>query len=108
MSNLDNLLDNNAQWAARVQEQRPGFFENLVRQQTPEYLWIGCSDSRVPANQIVGLDPGDIFVHRNVANLVVRAAINVNVKPAIEKPGFVNAVRSVQAPAYEKKKIEYL
>lgn len=76
MSNLDNLLDNNAQWAARVQEQRPGFFENLVRQQTPEYLWIGCSDSRVPANQIVGLDPGDIFVHRNVANLVVHTDFN--------------------------------
>ncbi|HCQ04110.1 MAG TPA: carbonate dehydratase [Candidatus Latescibacteria bacterium] len=76
MSNLDNLLDNNAQWAARVQEQRPGFFENLARQQTPEYLWIGCSDSRVPANQIVGLDPGDIFVHRNVANLVVHTDFN--------------------------------
>tara|TARA_B100000809_G_C14966858_1_gene469435 strand:+ start:121 stop:759 length:639 start_codon:yes stop_codon:yes gene_type:complete len=76
MSNLDNLLDNNAQWAARVQEQRPGFFENLAHQQTPEYLWIGCSDSRVPANQIVGLDPGDIFVHRNVANLVVHTDFN--------------------------------
>jgi carbonic anhydrase len=76
MSNLDNLLDNNAQWAARVQEQRPGFFENLARQQTPKYLWIGCSDSRVPANQIVGLDPGDIFVHRNVANLVVHTDFN--------------------------------
>jgi carbonic anhydrase len=76
MSNLDNLLDNNAQWAARIQEQRPGFFENLARQQTPEYLWIGCSDSRVPANQIVGLDPGDIFVHRNVANLVVHTDFN--------------------------------
>lgn len=76
MSNLDNLLDNNALWAARVQEQRPGFFENLAHQQTPEYLWIGCSDSRVPANQIVGLDPGDIFVHRNVANLVVHTDFN--------------------------------
>lgn len=76
MSNLDNLLDNNALWAARVQEQRPGFFENLARQQTPEYLWIGCSDSRVPANQIVGLDLGDIFVHRNVANLVVHTDFN--------------------------------
>ena len=76
MSNLDNLLDNNAQWAARVQEQRPGFFENLAQQQAPEYLWIGCSDSRVPANQIVGLDPGDIFVHRNVANLVVHTDFN--------------------------------
>ena len=76
MSNLDNLLDNNALWAARVQEQRPGFFENLARQQTPEYLWIGCSDSRVPANQIVGLDPGEIFVHRNVANLVVHTDFN--------------------------------
>jgi carbonic anhydrase len=76
MSNLDNLLDNNAQWAARVQEQRPGFFEDLAHQQAPEYLWIGCSDSRVPANQIVGLDPGDIFVHRNVANLVVHTDFN--------------------------------
>ncbi len=76
MSNLSGLLDNNAQWAARVQERRPGFFENLAHQQAPEYLWIGCSDSRVPANQIVGLDPGEIFVHRNVANLVVHTDFN--------------------------------
>jgi carbonic anhydrase len=66
---LDHLKANNRAWAARMIARDPGFFNRLERQQTPEYLWIGCSDSRVPATQIVDVDPGQIFVHRNVANL---------------------------------------
>src|ERR1700752_775829 len=66
---LDLLKANNRAWAERMVANDPAFFRRLERQQTPEYLWIGCSDSRVPANQIVGLDPGEMFVHRNVANL---------------------------------------
>lgn len=66
---LDHLKTNNRQWAAGKIAADPGFFRRLESQQTPEYLWIGCSDSRVPANEIVGLDPGELFVHRNVANL---------------------------------------
>jgi carbonic anhydrase len=66
---LDHLKANNRAWAERMLSNDPGFFSRLERQQTPEYLWIGCSDSRVPANEIVGLDPGELFVHRNVANL---------------------------------------
>ena len=66
---LDNLKDRNRAWAARMVERDPGFFRRLENQQAPEYLWIGCSDSRVPANEIVDLDPGELFVHRNVANL---------------------------------------
>ena len=66
---LDDLKANNRAWAAGKIAADPGFFQRLVRQQAPEYLWIGCSDSRVPANEIVGLDPGEMFVHRNVANL---------------------------------------
>jgi carbonic anhydrase len=66
---LDHLKANNRTWAARKVAADPGFFKRLVGQQAPEYLWIGCSDSRVPANEIVGLDPGELFVHRNVANL---------------------------------------
>jgi carbonic anhydrase len=66
---LDHLKANNRAWAARMVARDPGFFRRLERQQTPEYLWIGCSDSRVPATQIVDVDPGQIFVHRNVANL---------------------------------------
>lgn len=73
---LKRLFENNRAWAeARVQED-PGFFERLVHQQKPDYLWIGCSDSRVPANEIVGLPPGELFVHRNVANVVVHADLN--------------------------------
>lgn len=63
-------------WAARMEQNRPGFFAHLAKQQSPKYLWIGCSDSRVPANEIVGLDPGEIFVHRNVANVVVHSDLN--------------------------------
>ena len=66
---LDNLKANNRAWAERMVSADAGFFKRLERQQAPEYLWIGCSDSRVPANEIVGLDPGELFVHRNVANL---------------------------------------
>ncbi|HUK11472.1 MAG TPA: carbonic anhydrase [Stellaceae bacterium] len=66
---LDHLKLNNREWAARMVADDPGFFRRLVAQQAPEYLWIGCSDSRVPANEIVDLDPGELFVHRNVANL---------------------------------------
>jgi carbonic anhydrase len=73
---LGQLVENNRQWAASMLEQDPQFFSNLVSQQAPEYLWIGCSDSRVPANSIVGLDPGELFVHRNVANVVVHTDLN--------------------------------
>src|SRR4051812_32996933 len=66
---LDDLKASNRAWAARMVATDAGFFKRLERQQAPEYLWIGCSDSRVPANEIVGLDPGELFVHRNVANL---------------------------------------
>src|SRR6202047_179604 len=76
MSVLTRLFDNNAAWAAQMVERDPRFFERLQRQQTPEYLWIGCSDSLVPANQIVGLAPGELFVHRNIANLVVHTDLN--------------------------------
>lgn len=71
MSSLDKLFDNNRQWADSIRSSDPDFFPQLAAQQSPEYLWIGCSDSRVPANQIVGLMPGEVFVHRNVANMVV-------------------------------------
>ncbi len=73
---LTSLFDNNRLWAERVKASDPGFFEKLAAQQYPEYLWIGCSDSRVPANQIVGLLPGEVFVHRNVANIVVHTDLN--------------------------------
>jgi carbonic anhydrase len=76
VSNLDSLLKNNRHWAARMRELDPQFFEQLSQQQTPEYLWIGCSDSRVPANQIIGLMPGEVFVHRNVANVVAHGDLN--------------------------------
>src|SRR3990167_4531425 len=75
-SNLQHLLDNNRIWAERMERERPGFFGQLAHQQTPKYLWIGCSDSRVPANEITGLDPGEVFVHRNVANVVVHSDLN--------------------------------
>src|SRR4051812_13772830 len=76
MRELSDLFENNRKWAARIRAQDPDFFAELSRQQSPKYLWIGCSDSRVPANQIVGLLPGDLFVHRNVANLVVHTDLN--------------------------------
>ncbi len=73
---LRQLVDNNREWAASMVAQDPDFFRKLVAQQKPEFLWIGCSDSRVPANEIVGLDPGELFVHRNVANVVVHTDLN--------------------------------
>jgi carbonic anhydrase len=76
MSDIEQLLENNKSWSEKTKLDDPDFFDNLSKRQTPEYLWIGCSDSRVPANQIVGLIPGDIFVHRNVANLVVHTDFN--------------------------------
>lgn len=76
MNDLDILLRNNRDWAERISREDPGFFERLSRQQTPKYLWIGCSDSRVPANQILGLDPGEVFVHRNVANVMSHGDLN--------------------------------
>lgn len=76
MPTLDALLRNNREWAERVSREDPGFFERLSKQQAPKYLWIGCSDSRVPANQVVDLAPGEVFVHRNIANVVVHTDLN--------------------------------
>jgi len=76
MRTLSHLFANNRTWSQRIREQDPDFFTKLSHQQAPRYLWVGCSDSRVPANQIVGLLPGDLFVHRNVANLVVHTDLN--------------------------------
>lgn len=74
--NPDDLLTNNAAWAEQINAEDPNFFPTLAKQQAPEFLWIGCSDSRVPANEIVGLLPGELFVHRNIANVVVHTDIN--------------------------------
>jgi len=76
MRELDHLFANNRAWAGKIRAEDPGFFANLSRQQAPQYFWIGCSDSRVPANQITGLLPGEMFVHRNVANIVPPADLN--------------------------------
>ncbi len=76
MRELKTLFDKNAEWSESISAKDPGFFERLSNLQDPEYLWIGCADSRVPANQIVGLDPGQVFVHRNVSNLVVHSDLN--------------------------------
>ena len=76
MGPLIHLLDHNRAWADSIRRQHPNFFTELSQQQSPTYLWIGCSDSRVPANQIVGLLPGELFVHRNIANLVVHTDLN--------------------------------
>jgi carbonic anhydrase len=76
MSTLSNLLENNRRWAAEKIAQKHDFFKRLANLQSPQYLWIGCSDSRVPANEIVALDPGELFVHRNVANVVVHTDLN--------------------------------
>jgi carbonic anhydrase len=73
---LQHLLDNNARWAAGETVDDPHYFKRLSTQQNPDYLWIGCADSRVPANEIIGLDPGEVFVHRNVANVVVHTDMN--------------------------------
>jgi carbonic anhydrase len=76
MSTLADLFAHNRAWAAQMERERPGFFSSLTQQQAPKYMWIGCSDSRVPANQITGLDPGEVFVHRNIANVVVHSDLN--------------------------------
>ncbi len=77
MEEINKLIENNARWAERIRKTDPDFFTRLAEQQTPKYLWIGCSDSRVPANQITGLPPGEVFVHRNVANVVQETDFNV-------------------------------
>jgi carbonic anhydrase len=76
MNALGDLLSNNRRWSDGVKRRDPGFFDRLAHQQAPRYLWIGCADSRVPANEIVGLLPGELFVHRNVANVVVHSDLN--------------------------------
>jgi len=76
LSNLNHLFERNLQWASEIKSKNPDFFLELSKQQDPQYLWIGCSDSRVPANQIVNLAPGEIFVHRNIANIVVHTDLN--------------------------------
>ena len=76
MASTKELFENNIEWAERIKAEDPLFFQRLAQQQSPEYLWIGCSDSRVPANEIVGLLPGEIFVHRNVANMVIHTDLN--------------------------------
>lgn len=75
-TSISDLFTHNRAWAAEMERERPGFFTNLKSQQKPKYMWIGCSDSRVPANQITGLEPGDVFVHRNIANVVVHSDLN--------------------------------
>ncbi len=76
MSKIDHLIGNNREWSERIHREDPEFFLRLSRQQSPEYLWIGCSDSRVPANQIIDMAPGEVFVHRNIANVVVHTDLN--------------------------------
>jgi carbonic anhydrase len=76
MSDLESLFSNNVKWAEDIKRKDPEYFSTLAKQQAPEYLWIGCSDSRVPANQIVDLAPGELFVHRNVANIVIHTDLN--------------------------------
>lgn len=82
MAEIQSLFDHNREWAAQIEKDDPGFFARLSAQQAPEFLWIGCSDSRVPANQITGLMPGEVFVHRNVANVV--SATDANCMAAVE------------------------
>jgi carbonic anhydrase len=75
-ASIQDLFTHNRAWAAQMERERPGFFTGLTQQQRPKFMWIGCSDSRVPANQITGLEPGEVFVHRNVANVVVHSDLN--------------------------------
>jgi carbonic anhydrase len=75
-ANIEDLFSHNRDWARQMERERPGYFTGLTKQQRPKYMWIGCSDSRVPANQITGLEPGEVFVHRNVANVVVHSDLN--------------------------------
>src|SRR5438128_2732882 len=75
-TDLTELFDNNQRWAGAMEDREPGFFSKLLAQQTPQYLWIGCADSRVPANELVDLLPGELLVHRNVANVVAHSDLN--------------------------------
>lgn len=77
MDTLPEVFENNRRWAQEVEESSPGFFEKLSKGQTPKYLWIGCADSRVPASRVTGLNPGEIFVHRNIANVVVQSDLSM-------------------------------
>jgi len=88
------LFEANKAWAQRMESERPGFFKRLQSQQHPRYMWIGCSDSRVPANQITGLEPGEVFVHRNVANIVVHSDLNAlsTVQFAVERLGVEHVI----------------
>ncbi len=76
MSFLEKIFKNNLAWADNIKQQNPNFFSSLAKQQNPEYLWIGCSDSRVPANELLGMQPGEVFVHRNIANQVIHTDLN--------------------------------
>lgn len=76
MSSLEKIFKNNLAWADNIKQQNPNFFSSLAKQQNPEYLWIGCSDSRVPANELLGMQPGEVFVHRNIANQVIHTDLN--------------------------------
>ena len=76
MSTIKHLFENNKQWADKITAKNPEFFQSLSEQQTPQYLWIGCSDSRVPANKLLGMQPGEVFVHRNIANQVIHSDLN--------------------------------
>ncbi len=77
MKLLQHLFENNRRWVENIEKENPGFFQRLSRGQTPDYLWIGCSDSRIPANEVVGLMPGELFVHRNVANLIIHSDMSL-------------------------------
>ena len=76
MSSLEHIFKNNIAWADKIKLEKPHFFQSLANQQNPEYLWIGCSDSRVPANELLGMQPGEVFVHRNIANQVIHTDLN--------------------------------
>ncbi|MBL4908745.1 MAG: carbonate dehydratase [Alteromonadaceae bacterium] len=76
MSKINHLFENNKKWAEQIKAEQPNFFTQLSKQQNPEYLWIGCSDSRVPANELLGMAPGEVFVHRNIANQVIHTDLN--------------------------------
>lgn len=76
MSTINHLFENNKKWADKITAENPNFFKNLSEQQSPQYLWIGCSDSRVPANELLGMQPGEVFVHRNIANQVIHTDLN--------------------------------
>lgn len=76
MSTIKHLFENNKQWADKITAENPEFFKSLSEQQSPQYLWIGCSDSRVPANELLGMQPGEVFVHRNIANQVIHTDLN--------------------------------